>query len=458
LSVILVNLMTDLLRVPHLLCSTTASTVSACLRGYRRASAKDTKQKVIGLSLVLLVLIGFASISRAELAEDRIAAAVNGDVILESDIQRQKQPVMQQLMNLPLGVVPPGKWPTEKEILDELIDMHLLEQEAAKKGIRIDDAHLDATIKAIRDRQHLSYDQFVAFLSSNGLTLPEYRKVMRRQFTLAKLIRMEVLQKILLNEEDAIKYYKQNKDKIEEKYQELIAGRTPAAPPNEAKLPEIPTHAQVYVGGRVRLRQITLKLPSSGKRKDAAAVLNKAKLIYREANTGADFANLAKTYSNGPDASSGGDLGWMNYKDMVPGLRKLVQRLKKGDVSPPLKTPNGIIIFYLADARNRTTKEVPIPERELREIKKQLKALKEHREKLQKEAAEKQRAKQSQSEEVDSEHKPKIPPGLLSPEEEKDYLKVRGKVIELLKYEKIQNRMKEWIKELKKNAIIDVKL
>ncbi len=88
---------------------------------------------------------------------------------------------------------------------------------------------------------------------------------------------------------------------------------------------------------------------------------------------------MAKKYSDDASASSGGDLGSMNYKDMVPGLQKLVQRLKEGDVSPPLQTPNGLIIFYLAEAKGRTTKKVPIPEKERKEMEKQLKKAQEER-------------------------------------------------------------------------------
>jgi peptidyl-prolyl cis-trans isomerase SurA len=418
------------------------------------------KRKVISLFLVLLALGGVAKWSHAEIATDRIVAAVNGDVILESDIKKQKQPVMRQLSNLPLGVIPPGKWPTEKEILDELVVMRLLEQEAAKKGIKIDDKNLDASIESIRKRQNLDEDQFIIFLSGNGLTLPEYKKVMRRQFTLTKLIGTEVLQKIPLSEEDAIQYFKQNKGKIEEKYQQVTAGVAPPQPPQQAKEPEIPTHAEIFIGGKIRLRQIVLKVPAAGNRKAVAKVMEKAKMIYREASTGADFAQLARKYSDDAGASSGGDLGSMNYKDMVPGLQKLVQRLKEGDVSPPLQTPNGLIIFYLAEAKNRTKKRVPIPEKERKEMEKQLKKAQEERLAQQrKPPSQKQQHKDEEGEDApDPKNKPKIPAGALSREEEKEYLKVRGKVVELMKHDKIQSRMKDWIEELKKNAIIDMKL
>ena len=48
--------------------------------------------------------------------------------------------------------------------------------------------------------------------------------------------------------------------------------------------------------------------------------------------------------------------------------------------------------------------------------------------------------------------------GILSPEETKEYKEVREKVYVILRNRKTEARMKDWIQELKKNAIIEVKL
>ena len=405
---------------------------------------------------MLFAFSAYLSLAHGQLLSDRIAAIVNGDIILESDIKMQKQPIMRNLSNLPLGIIPPGKWPTEKEILDELVVIRLLEQEAARKGIKIDEKNVDASLDSVRKRNNLDYDQFVIFLSGNGLTVPEYRKVMKRQFTLTKLIGSEVMQKIPLSEEDAVQYFKKNKEKVDENYRKLFEQSMPVQPPKETKPQEIPTHEEIFTGGKIRLKQIAIKMESN-KPKSVAQAMDKAKLVYRQAVTGADFGQLAKKYSDDPSAASGGDLGLMNYDNLVPGLQKLVQRLKEGDVSPPITTPNGVLIFNLAEAKNRKIKKIPIPEKARKELEKQLKQQQERRaEQPRKEAHRNPRG--SDSEEMDPKDKPKIPAGMLTPEEEKDYLKVRRKVIEIVKYEKMHSRMKEWIDDLKKNAIIEVKI
>ena len=98
--------------------------------------------------------------------------------------------------------------------------------------------------------------------------------------------------------------------------------------------------------------------------------MEKARQIYREAMTGADFAKLAKKHSQDSLASKGGDLGVMDYKDMVPAMQKVVQRLKPSDVSPPLGTQDSLVMFYLVDGKGRKLQKVPIPKKLRKQLEK----------------------------------------------------------------------------------------
>ncbi len=389
----------------------------------------------------------------AEIGSDRVAAVVNGEVILESDVKKHKQPLMRSFLSLPLGVVPPGKWPTEREILEELIIIHLLEQEAKKKGLKLEDRILDASLESIRKRNNLSEDQFVLHLSGIGMSYPEYRKLMRRQLTLNRLISAEVAQKVPLSEEDAQQFFKNHKGEIDDLHNKLIESMTPARPQTEAKEPEIPKTREIYVGGQVRLRQITLKLPPGHKRADMERAMAQAREIYKEAMTGADFAQLAKKYSKDHLASSGGDLGFMDTRNMVPALQKMLQRFKDGDLVPPLTSPDAVVIFYIADSKNRVKKVENIPEKERKQLEEQLNKQRENVKK--KNTPDTPERPDEKEEEVKANEKSL---GILTPEEEKEYRKVRKKVIELIRTEKIQARMKEWLEELRKNSIIEVKI
>jgi hypothetical protein len=236
-------------------------------------------------------------------------------------------------------------------------------------------------------------------------------------------------------------------------------------PETEEKIPEIPTHEYIYTGGQVRLRQITLNYPSGAKASQKAKVLEQAKQAYKEAMTGADFARLAKKYSQDQWAKSGGDLGWMNYKDMARPIQKMVSRMKVGDLKP-INTRQGIMIFYLANEKGRKTKKRRIPEsvrqEQLKRLKELLKKREQLREQQRREALENAAAPDGQTNVSGASNggkREKIKDlGILTPEETGEYRKARKKVFFILKARKTRERMKSWIASLKKNSIIDVRL
>jgi len=423
-----------------------------------------TAQWILVLAAAVVAVAGTAAHSAPY--SDRIVAVVNGDVILDSDLKKHKQPMMRGMFSLPLGIIPTGKLPTEREILDEMVVIQLLEQEAAKKGISVDDQGVNASIDSIRKRNNLTQEQFVGSLAATGVNYSDYRNLMKRQIKLSRLISSEVMQKIALSEEDAQTYFKQNRDKIDEQFKKLLDSQNPGRQQEEEPKLEIPTHEEVYIGGTVRLQQIMLPIPKGAKKADVEKVMKTARTVYEEAMSGADFGKLAQKYSQDAFAKKGGDLGSMNYSDMRPELQKIVQRMKPGLVMPPLRGPEGVIILYLADAKNRTTKKVPIPEKLRKEYEKQLQHVKKQRELEKKKREEAEARAGKQAEEVDdledaaSKKKSgsKDTRQVLTPDEYKEYKKVRNKVISIVRTDKIQTRIKEWIDELKKNSIIEVKL
>jgi parvulin-like peptidyl-prolyl isomerase len=396
--------------------------------------------------------------NKTGLYSDRIAAVVNGFAILESDIKLHKQPFVRNFTNLGLNIVPRGKDPTYREILDELIVYELLRQEARKKNMKIDDSSLNVTLREMAKRNRMSPEEFALFVVSKGVSYSDFREMMRQRLILDEIIALEVTRKLVLSEEDAQKFYKENADKIEDMYNKLLQQSKSGNPTPEEKKIELPTHENRYVGGKVRLYQISLHIPSKANKKEKKRVVEKAIKIYRAAMTGADFSKLAKKYSQDVYAASGGDIGWMNYADMIPQVQNIVQRMEVGRVLPPVQGRNEFVIFYLADAKGRRIKKVPIPEKIRKKMRKQYeeqqKAMLERLKKQQNDA----KASNSKKKLIQEKQVPTKNLGILNPEEAKKYRKVHTKVYTILRMKKIHNRIKEWIEELKKNALIEIKL
>jgi peptidyl-prolyl cis-trans isomerase SurA len=65
----------------------------------------------------------------------------------------------------------------------------------------------------------------------------------------------------------------------------------------------------------------------------------------------ADFAELAKKYSEDGSASKGGELGWMSPGDLVPEFEQAMNRLQIGEVGNPVKTEFGWHLIQVLERR-----------------------------------------------------------------------------------------------------------
>ncbi|HYD33100.1 MAG TPA: peptidylprolyl isomerase [Methylophilaceae bacterium] len=78
----------------------------------------------------------------------------------------------------------------------------------------------------------------------------------------------------------------------------------------------------------------------------------------RLVNGGAEFAEMARQYSEDGTAASGGDLGWVNPGDTVPPFEKAMNELQPGEISEPVRSPFGFHLIQVLERRKQDmTKE-----------------------------------------------------------------------------------------------------
>ena len=68
---------------------------------------------------------------------------------------------------------------------------------------------------------------------------------------------------------------------------------------------------------------------------------------------GGDFAALAKEYSEGPKAAQGGDMGYLKKGDILPEIEEVIYELKPGEVSGVIKTSMGYHLFKVMEKTER---------------------------------------------------------------------------------------------------------
>jgi peptidyl-prolyl cis-trans isomerase SurA len=99
-------------------------------------------------------------------------------------------------------------------------------------------------------------------------------------------------------------------------------------------------------GEKINTSHILIKLePTSS---DKARVLNLAKTVYDSLQAGADFAVIAKRFSQDSEsAETGGDLGAFSIKELVPLFADKIRNLSEGDYTTPFESAMGVQILKL---------------------------------------------------------------------------------------------------------------
>ncbi|MFQ5431512.1 MAG: peptidyl-prolyl cis-trans isomerase [Nitrospinota bacterium] len=113
----------------------------------------------------------------------------------------------------------------------------------------------------------------------------------------------------------------------------------------ERRKAEFTTEEQVHA------RHILFALDPNASIEKSEGKKKKAEEVLKELNEGADFAELAKKYSDGPTAAKGGDLGFFGRGQMVQEFEREVFSMEPGKISGPVRTQFGYHIIKLEEKR-----------------------------------------------------------------------------------------------------------
>jgi peptidyl-prolyl cis-trans isomerase SurA len=263
----------------------------------------------IFISAFFIILINI-SILRAKII-DRVVAVVNDDIITLSELNKASS---QFLNDKNLNEF--NKRIIKLKVLNELIDMKLLEQEAEKLNIEVSNREIDEWIEETKKRNSLDQEALEKAVKKEGLTFREYKEKVKENILRIKLMNRKIKPNIDIDDERLKSYYLENIDKY--------------------------SHPE-----RVKVKAIFLSLPKKKNKKDIEEVRTRAYEILNKIEEGKSFESMAVKYSESPSAKDGGDMGYFKIDDINPGFKKILNGMKPGEVSEPFMTENGFYIIKL---------------------------------------------------------------------------------------------------------------
>ena len=246
-----------------------------------------------------------------------VLARVNGETVTRAEFEEAVAAVEQRNQ----GPVPPDQRDRVlRSVLDQLVDVKLLAQEAATRKIAVSDADVDAQIAQMR-QGFPSEDVFNQALKEQNKTVTMLKAEARSNLAIQTMLEDALAGKIAVTPQQAQDFYAKN--------------------PDQFQRPE-----------QVRASHILIGVQQGADVVAKAAARRKAEGILKQVKAGGDFSALARTNSEDPgSAVNGGDLGFFPRGQMVPPFDQAAFTLGTGATSELVETQFGYHIIRVMEKR-----------------------------------------------------------------------------------------------------------
>jgi len=235
---------------------------------------------------------------------DRIAAVVDEDVILQSELQRAIANIKAQYAGRENQLPPEDV--LSRQVLERLVLVKLQVARAQGSGIRVSDQELNQAMNSIAQQNGSNLDALRQRLAHDGIDFNDFRASVRDEITVQRLRQSFAQSRISVSEGEVDAALKQ----------------------------------QATVGNQYHLAHILIALPDGANADQIATGQKKADGVKTLLDKGElDFNAAAVRYSDSPNALEGGDLGWRSL-DEIP------------TVVGPIRGPSGFQLLKLVEVRD----------------------------------------------------------------------------------------------------------
>jgi peptidyl-prolyl cis-trans isomerase SurA len=271
--------------------------------------------------------------ARGQVLADGIAAVVNDKVITYVQINQQVEETEKLLrQNLQGEELFQRVKEAKLNVLRALIERELIIQDFKSQGGFIPDTYTNERINdVIRDQYGGDRVAFIKTLYERGVTVQKYKDEIQDNAIVGYMRNKNVVQTVLVSPYQIEQYYQQNLRLFQQDEQ--------------IKVSTIVLRKSLFP---------SQKTDKDGKQITYDPQAEIAKEILYKLDTGADFADLAKSYSEAGNKDDGGELGWVtqNGKTAIRGdLWDAISKLQPGQHTDVIATSDGF--YYIVQVEDR---------------------------------------------------------------------------------------------------------
>ena len=287
------------------------------------------------LFLLFLAWLPFAAAAQGVMPVDRIVAVVNKDVITATELADAVEAAQRQLRRQKTPL--PERAVLERQMLERLILDKAQLQLARDKGVRVDELQLDRAVQRVAQNNNMTLPQFRAALERDGVSFGAWREDLRDQIILSRVREREVDDRIQVSDTEI----------------DLFLAELQGKPDTRVEY---------------ELSHILVRVPEQASPEQVQAARERARKAQEAARGGGDFASLAASYSDAPDALKGGVLGWRSHDRLPQLFSAALATMQPGAVSEVLRSPAGFHVLKLSDRRGVALDGAPVVQTRLRHI------------------------------------------------------------------------------------------
>ncbi len=244
---------------------------------------------------------------------DRIAAVVNDDIISVHDLDgRLKMAIV--MSGMPDSVE--NRRRAVPTVLRKMVDERLQVQEAKRLSVSVSGEELNRSIRNLEQQNKMPPGGLEAYLKQRAVDPEAVREQIRADVTWMKLINRTIPHTVKVSEEEVGERLDMLRQRLGQ--------------------PEF------------MLAEIVLNVDSP-RQEDEAKRLGER--LLDQLRAGAPFPSLARQFSQGASAASGGMLGWVVEGNLDDEIRTAIVSLGKNEVSPLIRTSTGFSIVAVVDKR-----------------------------------------------------------------------------------------------------------